>query len=396
MATYAPDDIVIVSALRTAIGNFNGGLASLSGHQLGSEVIKAVLKETGIAGADVSEVILGQVLTAGVGQNAARQASILAGLPDTVPAWTINQVCGSGLRSVALAAQAILAGESSIVIAGGQESMSQSAHAVHLRNGVKMGDAPLVDTMIKDGLTDAFHNYHMGITAENVAQKFNLSRQEQDEFSAQSQQKAEAAQKSHGFKSEIVPVTIANKKGDIIVNSDEFPRHGTTAETLSKLRPAFSKDGTVTAGNASGINDGAAVVVVMKASEAQKRGLKPLARIVSSAHAGVDPAIMGTGPIVATEKALKRASWTVQDLDLVEANEAFAAQAIAVNKSLGFDTTKVNVNGGAIALGHPIGASGARVLVSLLHEMNRRDAKKGLATLCIGGGMGVALCVERP
>lgn len=395
MATYSPDDIVIVSALRTAIGSFNGGLASLAGHQIGSEVLKALLKETGISGADISEVILGQVLTAGVGQNAARQASILAGLPDTVPAWGMNQVCGSGLRSVALAAQAIRAGDSTIVIAGGQESMSQAAHAMQLRNGIKMGDATLIDTMIKDGLSDAFHSYHMGITAENVAQKFNISRQEQDEFSAFSQQKAEAAQKSHNFKSEIVPVTIANKKGDVVVASDEFPRHGTTAETLSKLRPAFSKDGTVTAGNASGINDGAAAVIVMKASEAQKRGLTILARIASSAHAGVDPAIMGTGPIPATEKALKRAGWTIQDLDLIEANEAFAAQAIAVNKTLGFDPNKVNVNGGAIALGHPIGASGARVLVSLLHEMGRRDAKKGLATLCVGGGMGVALCVER-
>lgn len=387
-------NIVIVAAKRTAIGNFLGGLSTLPAHTLGAAVIKALLQESGIKPGDISEVILGQVLNAAQGQNPARQASIAAGIPKEVPAWGINQVCGSGLRAVALAAQAIATGDSSIVIAGGQESMSLSPHATYMRAGQKMGNASLVDTMIHDGLWDIFNNYHMGITAENVAKQFGISREEQDAFSALSQQKAEAAQKAGAFKDEIIPVKVPGKKGDVVVESDEFPRHGTTAEGLSKLRPAFSKEGTVTAGNASGINDGAAAVILMSEEEAKKRGLAVLARIKSWAHAGVDPAIMGTGPIAATQKALKKAGWKIGDLDLIEANEAFAAQAIAVNKELGWDTKKVNVNGGAIALGHPIGASGCRVLVTLLHEMQRRDAKKGLATLCIGGGMGIALAVE--
>ena len=388
-------DVVIVAALRTPIGNFSGAFATLSADKLGSTIIKELLKTTKVSGEDISEVILGQVLTAACGQNPARQASIYAGLPKEVPAWGMNQVCGSGLRTIALGCQAIQTGDSTIVIAGGQESMSQSSHAVRMRAGVKMGNATLEDTMIKDGLWDAFNGYHMGVTAENVAKKYDLSREEQDAFACASQNKAEAAQKAGKFNDEIVPVVISNRKGDVTVDTDEFPRHGATVEALGKLRPAFDKNGTVTAGNASGINDGAAAVMLMSAEEASKRGLEPLARIVSSAHAGVAPEIMGTGPIVAVQKALEKAGWTVDDLDLIEANEAFAAQAMAVNKELGWDTTKINVNGGAIALGHPIGASGTRCLVTLLHEMKRQDAKKGIATLCIGGGMGVALCVER-
>lgn len=387
-------NVVIVSALRTAIGNFLGGLSSLPAHKLGEIVIAETLKRTGVKGEEISEVIMGQVLSAAQGMNPARQASLNAGIPKEVPAWTVNQVCGSGLRSVALGFQSIMNGDSNIIIAGGHESMSQSPHALNLRFGTKMGNASLTDTMINDGLTDAFSTKHMGITAENVAKKFNITREQQDEFSAKSQQKAEAAQKADKFKEEIVHVTIPGKKGDTIVDKDEFPRHGTTADALSKLRPAFDKDGTVTAGNASGINDGAAVVMLMTEEEAKKRGLKPLARIASWAHAGVAPEIMGTGPIPATQKALKKAGWNINDLDLIEANEAFAAQAIAVNRELGWDESKINVNGGAIALGHPIGASGARILVTLLHEMQKRNAKKGIATLCIGGGMGVALCVE--
>jgi len=388
-------EIVIVAATRTPIGAFSGSLSAFSGAQLGALVIKEALNRANVDAKDVSEVVLGQVLTAGIGQNGARQAAIAAGLPIEVPAYTINQVCGSGLRTVALGAQQILTGDASIVVAGGQESMSNSPHVTYLRSGTKMGDAQLVDTMIKDGLWDAFNGYHMGTTAENIAQKWQLSRAEQDEFAAASQQKAEAAIKAGKFKDEIAPVTITVKKEQKVFDTDEYPRAGTTVESLGKLRPAFSKDGTVTAGNASGINDGAAAVVLMTAEEAQKRGLKPLARIKSWAQAGVDPTIMGTGPIPASRLALKKAGWGVEELDLIEANEAFAAQALAVNKDMGWDVSKVNVNGGAIALGHPIGASGTRVLVTLLHEMQKRDAKKGLATLCIGGGMGVALCVER-
>lgn len=388
-------DIVIVAALRTAIGSFNGKFAALSAHKLGEEVIKEMLKRTNVAGADISEVILGQVLTAATGQNPARQASLNAGVPQEVPAWGINQVCGSGLRAVCLGYQALRNGDSSIVIAGGQESMSQAPHAANLRPGIKMGDAKFTDTMILDALTDAFGRVHMGITAENIATKFSISRDEQDEFAAASQQKAEAAIKTGKFKDEIIPVVVPDRKGDITVDTDEFPRAGVTKEALAKLKPAFSKEGTVTAGNASGINDGAAAVMLMTAGEAKKHGLKPMARIISWAHAGVDPAIMGTGPIAASQKALAKAGWSINDLDLIEANEAFAAQAISVNREMKWDLSKVNVNGGAIALGHPVGASGARVLVTLLHEMGRRDAKKGIATLCIGGGMGVALCVER-
>lgn len=389
-------EIVIVAAKRTAIGNFLGGLAGLMGHKLGAIVLEDLLKTTGVAGADISEVILGQVLTAGFGQNPARQAVIGAGLPIDVPAWGINQVCGSGLRAVALGYQAIMNGDSSIVIAGGQESMSQSMHAMQVRSGIKYGNGSLLDTCMIDGLTDAFSGKLMGITAENVAKKFGLTRADQDNFALASQQKAEAAQKADRFKNEITPVVIAGKKGEVIVDKDEFPRAGTTLESLSALRPAFDKDGTVTAGNASGINDGAAAVMLMTADEAKKRGLKPLARIAAWAHAGVEPDIMGTGPIPATRKCLEKAGWKVGDLDLIEANEAFAAQALAVNKELGWDVSKVNVNGGAIALGHPIGASGCRVLVTLLHEMQKREeVKKGLATLCIGGGMGVALAVEK-
>ncbi|WP_296595893.1 acetyl-CoA C-acetyltransferase [Phenylobacterium sp.] len=388
-------DIVIVSAARTPVGSFNGALSSLPAHELGKLAIQAAVERAGIAPADVEEVIMGQVLQAGAGQGPARQAAVNAGIPVESPAWSLNQLCGSGLRAVALAAQQIAEGSAKIVIAGGQESMSQSPHAQQLRGGQKMGDLTLVDTMIKDGLWDAFHGYHMGTTAENVATKYQISRDEQDRFAVASQNKAEAAQKAGRFKDEIVPVTISSRKGDVIVDSDEYPRHGATIEAMAKLKPAFSKDGTVTAGNASGINDGAAALVLMTAKEAARRGLTPLARIASWATAGVDPAIMGTGPIPATRKALEKAGWKVGDLDLVEANEAFAAQALAVNKDLGWNPDIVNVNGGAIALGHPIGASGARVLVTLLHEMAKRDAKKGLATLCIGGGMGVAMAVER-
>ncbi|MCP5361028.1 MAG: acetyl-CoA C-acetyltransferase [Hyphomicrobiales bacterium] len=391
----AQQSVVIVSALRTAIGNFLGGLSSLPAHKLGEVVLKETLVRTGVAAEDVSEVILGQVLNAAQGQNPARQASIGAGIPKEVPAWGINQVCGSGLRAVALGYQAIQQGDSAIVLAGGQESMSNAPHAMLLRNGVKMGNATMVDTMVNDGLWDVFNNVHMGVTAENLAKQFSISREEQDAFSAASQQKAEAAQKAGAFKDEIVPVIIKGRKEEVVVDTDEFPRHGTTLETLAKLRPAFDKEGTVTAGNASGINDGAAAVMLMSEAEASKRGLKPLARIVGWAHAGVDPSIMGIGPVYATQKCLQKIDWKINDLDLIEANEAFAAQAIAVNKELGWDLTRVNVNGGAIALGHPIGASGCRVLVSLLHAMQKQGAKKGLATLCIGGGMGIALAVER-
>jgi len=389
------DDIVIVSAARTPVGSFNGAFANLPAHELGQIAIKAALERAGIEGKRVSEVIMGQILSAGEGQNPARQASIGAGIPVESPAWGVNQLCGSGLRSVALGYQAILNGDSDVVVAGGQESMSMAPHCAHLRGGVKMGNFEMVDTMIKDGLWDAFNGYHMGNTAENVAQRWQITRAQQDEFAVASQNKAEAAQKSGRFKDEIVPVTIKTRKGDVVVADDEYPRHGATLDAMTKLRPAFAKDGTVTAGNASGINDGAAAVVLMKASDAAREGKKVLARIVSWAHAGVDPAIMGTGPIPASRAALKKAGWKIEDLDLVEANEAFAAQACAVNKDLGWDTGKVNVNGGAIALGHPIGASGARVLVTLLHEMEKRNAKKGLATLCIGGGMGIAMCLER-
>jgi acetyl-CoA C-acetyltransferase len=389
------DDIVIVSAARTPVGAFNGALGGLPAHELGKVAIQEALKRAGVEGGRVSEVILGQILTAGQGQNPARQASIAAGIPVESPAWGVNQLCGSGLRAVALGYQAILNGDSDIVVAGGQESMSMAPHCQHLRNGVKMGAVELVDTMIKDGLWDAFNGYHMGTTAENVAKKWQITRQMQDEFAVKSQNKAEAAMKAGRFKDEIAPVTIKSRKGDVVVDTDEYPKAGVTLEGISKLRPAFDKEGTVTAANASGINDGAAAVVLMKASEAAKLGKTPLARIVSWAHAGVDPSIMGTGPIPASRAALKKAGWKHEDLDLVEANEAFAAQACAVNKDLGWDTDKVNVNGGAIAIGHPIGASGARVLVTLLHEMQKRNSKKGLATLCIGGGMGIAMCVER-
>ncbi len=389
------DDIVIVSAARTPVGAFNGAFANLPAHELGKAAIQEALKRAGVEGDRVSEVIMGQILTAGQGQNPARQASIAAGIPVESPAWGVNQLCGSGLRAVALGFQAIANGDSDIVVAGGQESMSMAPHAQHLRGGIKMGSFEMVDTMIKDGLWDAFNGYHMGTTAENVAKQFQITRAQQDEFAVASQNKAEAAQAAGKFKDEIVPVTIKSRKGDIVVDTDEYPKKGVTLEALTKLRPAFDKEGTVTAASASGINDGAAAVVLMKASEAAKLGKTPLARIVSWAQAGVDPSIMGTGPIPASRAALKKAGWKHDDLDLVEANEAFAAQACAVNKDLGWDTAKVNVNGGAIAIGHPIGASGARVLVTLLHEMARRNAKKGLATLCIGGGMGIAMCVER-
>ncbi|MGE0745124.1 MAG: acetyl-CoA C-acetyltransferase [Rhodospirillales bacterium] len=388
-------DVVIASAARTPIGSFNGALSSLLASDLGKIAITEALRRAGVAASEVSEVIMGQILTAGMGQNPARQASIGAGLPVEVPAYGVNQLCGSGLKSVAMGFQAIRNGDSAIVVAGGQESMSQAPHCVNMRNGAKMGNVEMIDTMIKDGLWDIFNGYHMGNTAENVAQKWQITREEQDKFAAASQAKAEAAQKAGRFKDEIVPVTYQTRKGDVTVADDEYPKHGTTVETLAKLRAAFLKDGTVTAGNASGINDGAAALVLMSADEAAKRGIKPLARIRSWAQVGVDPAIMGSGPIPASRAALQKAGWTADDLDLVEANEAFAAQACAVNKDLGWDTGKVNVNGGAIALGHPIGASGARVLTTLLYEMQRRDAKKGLATLCIGGGMGIAMCVER-
>ena len=374
-------EIVIASAARTPIGTFNGAFASVPAHYLGEVAIRAALERSGVEPAEVSEVVMGQILTAGQGQNPARQASVNAGIPVEVPAWGVNQLCGSGLRAVALGFQAIREGDSAIVVAGGQESMTQAPHAAYLRAGQKMGDLQFADTMIKDGLWDAFHGYHMGTTAENVAEKYQITRDQQDAFAVRSQNKAEAAIKSGRFQDEIVPVTIKGRKGDTVVDTDEFPRFGTTLDALAKLRPAFSKDGSVTAGNASGINDGAAALVLMSADEANRRGIEPLARIVSWAHAGVDPSIMGTGPIPASRKALERAGWSADDLDLIEANEAFAAQACAVNKDLGWDTDRVNVNGGAIALGHPIGASGARVLVTLLHEMIRRDAKKGLATL---------------
>ena len=388
-------DVVIVSATRTPVGSFNGALSSVPAHYLGQTVIKSALERAKVDAGEVSEVILGQILTANQGQNPARQASIHAGVPKEVPAYGVNILCGSGLKSVALGYQAILSGDSSIVVAGGQESMSMAPHVAHLRNGTKMGSVEFLDTMLRDGLLDAFQGYHMGTTAENVAQKWQITREEQDKFAAESQRKAAEAQQAGRFKDEIVPVTVKTRKGDVVVDTDEHPKPGTTPETLAKLRGAFAKDGTVTAGNASGLNDGASATLLMSAAEAQRRGLAPLARIASWATAGVDPAVMGSGPIPASRKALERAGWQVGDLDLVEANEAFAAQACAVNKDMGWDTGKVNVNGGAIALGHPIGASGNRVLVTLLHEMGKRDAKKGLATLCIGGGMGIALCVER-
>ncbi|MBS7545426.1 acetyl-CoA C-acetyltransferase [Ancylobacter oerskovii] len=389
------DGIVIVGAARTPVGAFNGALSSLPAHELGKIAIAAALERSGVAPGEVSETIMGQILTAGAGQNPARQASVAAGIPVESPAWGVNQLCGSGLRAVALGFQAIANGDSEIVVAGGQESMSQATHCAHLRNGTKMGSLEMVDTMIKDGLWDAFNGYHMGTTAENVARQWQITREQQDEFAVGSQNKAEAAQKAGRFRDEIVPVTISTRKGDIVVADDEYPRHGATIDSMTKLRPAFSKDGTVTAGNASGINDGAAAIVLMSAETAAARGAKPIGRIVSWAQAGVDPAIMGSGPIPASRRALEKAGWTVADLDLVEANEAFAAQACAVNKDLGWDTSKVNVNGGAIAIGHPIGASGARILTTLLYEMQKRDAKKALATLCIGGGMGIAMCIER-
>ena len=391
----AMKDIVIVSATRTPVGSFNGALASLTGAQLGSIAIKSVLERAKLDAAEVNEVILGQVLTAAQGQNPARQAAINAGIPKEASAWGLNQVCGSGLRAVALGAQQIITGDAAIVIAGGQESMSKSAHAAHLRDGVKMGDWSFIDTMIRDGLWDAFNGYHMGTTAENVAKQWQITREAQDELAVKSQNKAEAAQAAGKFKDEISAVTISGRKGDVVVADDEYIKKGVTMDSVAKLRPAFSKEGTVTAANASGINDGAAVVLLMSAAEAAKRGLTPLARIASFATAGVDPAIMGTGPIPASRAALKKAGWNAADLDLIEANEAFAAQACAVNKDMAWDVSKVNVNGGAIAIGHPIGASGARILNTLLFEMKRRDAKKGLATLCIGGGMGVAMCLER-
>ncbi len=388
-------DIVIASAARTPVGSFNGAFASVPAHDLGTTVIRSVLERAGVDAAEVSEVIMGQILTAAQGQNPARQASINAGVPQESPAWGVNMLCGSGLRTVALGFQAIANGDSKVVIAGGQESMSMAPHAAHLRAGARMGDATFIDTMIKDGLWDAFNGYHMGTTAENVAQQYQITRDEQDSFALASQQKAEAAQKSGRFRDEIVPVTVRGRKGDVVVSDDEYIRHGVTIEMMQKLRPAFTRDGSVTAGNASGINDGAAAVLLMTADEAARRGITPMARIVSWAQAGVDPAIMGIGPVPASRRALERAGWTVDDLDLIEANEAFAAQACAVGRELGFDPEKLNVNGGAIAIGHPIGASGARVLNTLLFEMQKRDAKKGLATLCIGGGMGIAMCVER-
>ncbi|MFZ5718875.1 MAG: acetyl-CoA C-acetyltransferase [Pseudomonadota bacterium] len=388
-------DIVIVSAARTPVGSFNGALSSLPAHELGKIAIQSAVERAGISAADVDEVILGQVLQAGAGQGPARQAAVNAGIPVSSPAWSLNQLCGSGLRAVALAAQQVAEGSARIVIAGGQESMSQSPHAQNLRSGQKMGDLALVDTMIKDGLWDAFHGYHMGQTAENIAARWQITREDQDRFAVVSQNRAEAAQKAGKFKGEIAPVTVKGRKGDTIVDQDEYIRHGATLEAMAGLRPAFAKDGSVTAANASGINDGAAALVLMTAAEAQKRGLKPLARIASWAHAGVEPEIMGTGPIPASRKALEKAGWKVSDLDLVESNEAFAAQSLCVVRELGLDPEKVNVNGGAIAIGHPIGASGARILTTLLHEMARGEAKKGLATLCVGGGMGVAMCVEK-
>jgi acetyl-CoA C-acetyltransferase len=393
--SFVMSKVVIVSAARTPVGSFNGALASLPAHALGTIAIKAAIERAGISAADVEEVVLGQVLQAGAGQGPARQAAINAGIPVESPAWSLNQLCGSGLRAVALGAQQILEGDAGIVIAGGQESMSQAPHAANLRNGQKMGDLAFVDTMIKDGLWDAFHGYHMGQTAENIAARWQITREDQDRFAVVSQNRAEAAQNAGRFDAEIAPVTIKTRKGETVVAKDEYIRHGVTYDSLAGLKPAFTKDGSVTAANASGINDGAAALVLMSEDEAKSRGLKPLARIASWAHAGVDPEIMGTGPIPATRKALEKAGWSIGDLDLIESNEAFAAQSLSVVRELGLDTDKVNVNGGAIAIGHPIGASGARILTTLLHEMGRRDAKKGLATLCVGGGMGVALCVER-
>ena len=388
-------DVVITAARRTPVGSFLGAFASTPAHELGRIAIEAALADAGIAGDEVSEVILGQVLTAGQGQNPARQAAMAAGIPKEVPSWGINQVCGSGLRAVALASQAIALGDSQVVVAGGQESMSMSAHCQALRQGAKMGDVSLIDTMIKDGLTDVFNGYHMGITAENLAEQYQVGREEQDAFAVRSQNLAEKARSEGRFKDEIAPVTIKGRKGDTIVDQDEYIRAGATIESVAGLRPAFKKEGTVTAANASGINDGAAALVLMSADEAERRGARVLARIASWASAGVDPSIMGIGPVPATRRALEKAGWKIADLDLIEANEAFAAQALSVGKELGWDPDKVNVNGGAIAIGHPIGASGARVLTTLLHEMGRRNSKKGLATLCIGGGMGIALCVER-
>ncbi|MGY8955496.1 MAG: acetyl-CoA C-acetyltransferase [Alphaproteobacteria bacterium] len=388
-------EVVIAGAARTPVGAFNGALASLTAAELGTVAIVNALERAGIPASDVDEVVLGQVLTAATGMNPARQALLAAGIPEDRTAYLVNQVCGSGLRSVAQGFQAIKLGEASVIVAGGQESMSQAPHASQMRNGTKMGDVKLVDTMIKDGLWCSLMGYHMGNTAENVAEKWQITRDEQDAFAAGSQQKAEAAQNAGRFADELTPVTISSRKGDIIVDADEYPRHGTTPETLGKLRPAFNKEGTVTAGNASGINDGAAAIVLTSSDQAESRGLKPLARIASWATAGVEPSVMGSGPIPASRKALERAGWSVDDLDLVESNEAFAAQAIAVNRDMGWDPDIVNVNGGAIAIGHPIGASGGRVLVTLLHEMEKRDAKKGLTTLCIGGGMGIAMCIER-
>ncbi|MGN6279862.1 MAG: acetyl-CoA C-acetyltransferase [Sphingomonas sp.] len=388
-------DIVITAAKRTPVGSFLGAFASVPAHELGRQAIEAALAQAGVKGEEVSEVIMGQVLTAGQGQNPARQASMAAGVPKEVPAWGVNQVCGSGLRAVALAAQAVATGDATLVVAGGPESMSRSMHAQNLRGGTKMGDVSLVDTMIKDGLTDVFNGYHMGITAENLAEQYQVTRGEQDEFSVRSQNNAEKARASGKFKDEIAPVTVKGRKGDTVVEDDEYIRSGVTIDSVSGVRPAFKKDGTVTAANASGLNDGAVALVVMSREEAEKRGAPVLATIKSWASAGVDPSIMGIGPVPATKRALEKAGWTIADLDLIEANEAFAAQALSVGKELGWDADKVNVNGGAIAIGHPIGASGARVLTTLLYEMQKRDAKKGLATLCIGGGMGIAMCVER-
>ena len=387
-------DIVIVSAARTPVGSFNGALSSVPAHDLGATAIKAAVERAGISAAEVDEVVLGQVLQAGAGQGPARQAAIKAGVPVTSPGWSLNQLCGSGLRAVALGAQQIQDGSSKIVVAGGQESMSQSPHAAQLRNGVKMGDFSMIDTMIKDGLWDAFHGYHMGQTAENIAARWQITREDQDRFAVGSQNRAEAAQKAGRFADEIAAVTVKTRKGDVVVDQDEYIRHGATLDSIAGLRPAFAKDGSVTAGNASGINDGAAAVVLMSEKEAEARGLKPLARIASWAHAGVEPEIMGTGPIPASRKALEKAGWAIDDIDLIESNEAFAAQALCVVRDLGLDPAKVNVNGGAIAIGHPIGASGARILTTLLHELKRSGATKGLATLCVGGGMGVAVCVE--
>ncbi len=389
------DPVVIVSAARTPVGSFNGSLATVPAHELGAVVLRAAMERAGVEPGEIEEVIMGQILSAGQGQNPARQAAMAAGIPQESPAWGMNQLCGSGLRAVALGMQQIASGDAQVVAAGGMESMSLAPHAQHMRSGTKMGELRLVDTMIHDALWDAFNDYHMGITAENVAERWQISREEQDAFAVRSQNRAEAARREGRFAEEIVPVTVRSRKGETVVDTDEYIREGVTVEDLARLRPVFRKDGTVTAGNASGINDGAAAVLLMRVSEAERRGIEPLARIVSWAHAGVDPAIMGTGPIPASRKALEKAGWSVDDLDLVEANEAFAAQAIAVNREMGWDVERVNVNGGAIAIGHPVGASGARILTTLLHEMRRRDAKRGLATLCIGGGMGVAMCVAR-